>query len=81
MFKSFSALVIHRDPAYDVEDISFWRSDHVVIGIPIHAAGYVTELTRCLSCFVGAQNPIEGGLHDGVISEGREEGFARQSEA
>src|SRR5581483_2562244 len=53
--ESFSALVIHRDPTDDVEDISLGRSNHVVIGLPVHAAGYVAELSGRLSGFVGAQ--------------------------
>ena len=51
LLEALAALVVHRHPADKIEHIAMRRSNNVVVGLPLHAAGDVAQLCILLTGF------------------------------
>ena len=60
VLKRLAALVVHRDPADEIEQVAVLRRDDVVIGFPSHPAGHVREfgVEFCRLCRCSASRSI-----------------------
>src|ERR1700704_3816609 len=57
--KGLARLVVERYPADDIEQVAADGRDDVVVGVPAHAAGHVTEFCIGGSWAVALQQPGE----------------------
>src|ERR1035437_3058735 len=81
VLEGLAGLVVHGDPAHDVDQVALLGCDNVVVGLPAHAAGDVGKLGGKFPGFVGGQHPLQARLQDGVIGETGEDRRAGKAEA
>ena len=58
------ALVVHRHPAHDVEEVALVGGDEVVAGLPGEAVAQVGDLGVDLARGCGVELPVQGRLQD-----------------
>ena len=69
IIKSFPALVVHGDPAHQVNDIAFIGSDDVVVRFPGQPPSNVGKLGANRPSLIRRQQPLECRLEDRLIAQ------------
>ena len=55
--KGLSGLVVQRHPAHDIQQVAVDGRDHIVVGVPAHAAGDIAEFRIGVAGTVTLQQP------------------------
>ena len=74
------ALVVHRHPGHDVDQVAFLGGHQVVAGFPGEALAQVGDLGGDPAGRRRVQLPVQGRLQDVIRAERREDRFAGQRE-
>ncbi len=80
LLEVLAALIVDCHPADEIELLAIFRGYEVVVGLPAHASGNVTELGVEFAGIAGLQLPAQFGLENGLIRERREDWHSRQLE-
>ena len=76
-----AAVVVQRDPAFEIQTAFVFAQEHVVIGVPIHAAGQVGNLDGLLALAGTVQKPLQRRAGDQSVGQGRETNVAHVVQA
>ena len=80
LIEGHAAVVVHRHPSNDVQDVTLLGGDEIVAGFPGESAAEIGDLGVDLAGRSGVKFPVQGRLKDVIRSERREGRLAREGE-